>query len=213
MTRVPPAAVVARLVQPRMTRVPPSERGFTLIEVIVALAILSVAVVACIQGFAQGLRLLKVSGEHQRAALYADQKLREVVTPKEGREEGQDDDGGFTWERTVTAVEIPEFTTEPGQESPWKVWRIDVRVRWGERREVEVATLRTVSTAPESETEAGTPTTDGVAPPSRPGTPGGIAAPPRAGTPGAPTTPGGRGTTPTTPRSTTPSGRSPGRSS
>src|SRR6267143_1143660 len=41
--------------------------GFTLLEVLVAFAILSVAVVALIQGFAQGLRLLKVAGDHQQA--------------------------------------------------------------------------------------------------------------------------------------------------
>ena len=55
--------------------------GFTLLEVLVAFAILSVAVVALIQGFAQGLRLLKVAGDHQQAVLLADQKAREVVVP------------------------------------------------------------------------------------------------------------------------------------
>ena len=43
--------------------------GFTLIEVLVALAILSLAVVASIQGFAQGLRLLRLAGDHQQAML------------------------------------------------------------------------------------------------------------------------------------------------
>ena len=62
--------------------------GFTLLEVLVAFAILSVAVVAVIQGFAQGLRLLKVAGDHQRAVLLADQKAREVVMPVEGYDQG-----------------------------------------------------------------------------------------------------------------------------
>jgi general secretion pathway protein I len=217
MTRLPFSTVVARAGRPRTTRAPSAERGFTLIEVIVALAILSVAVVACIQGFAQGLRLLKVSGEHQRAALYADQKLREVVVPREGREEEQDAEAGFSWERTVSAVEIPELTTEPGQESPWRVWQIAVRVRWGERREVEVATLRTVSTAAEGETETVAPGTDGIAPrtgagTSGSGTTGGITPRTGGGAQRSGTTPGGRGTTGTTPRSTTPSSRPSGRS-
>ncbi|MBI2217625.1 MAG: prepilin-type N-terminal cleavage/methylation domain-containing protein [Candidatus Rokubacteria bacterium] len=133
-----------------------SQRGFTLIEVIVALSILSVAVVASIQGFAQGLRLLKLSGEHQRATLFADQKLREVVVPKEGREEEEDRDAGFTWERVTTAVETPELVTDGAAESPWKVWQIAVRVRWAERRQVEIATLRTVSSTPDETTETGT---------------------------------------------------------
>src|SRR3989442_9387407 len=52
----------------------PTTAGFTLLEVLVALAILSIAVVASIQGFAQGLRLLKLAGDHQQATLIADQK-------------------------------------------------------------------------------------------------------------------------------------------
>src|SRR5262249_46488475 len=42
-------------------------RGFTLLEVLVAFAILAVAIVSLIELSAQGLRLLKVSGDHQRA--------------------------------------------------------------------------------------------------------------------------------------------------
>ena len=50
-------------------------RGFTLLEVLVALAILGVAVVASIQGFAQGLRLLKLAGDHQDAMMVADPRM------------------------------------------------------------------------------------------------------------------------------------------
>ena len=42
------------------------ERGFTLLEVIVALAILCLSGGAVIQGFAQDLRLLRLSGDYQR---------------------------------------------------------------------------------------------------------------------------------------------------
>jgi len=115
--------------------------GFTLIEVIVALAILSVAVVASIQGLAQGLRLLKVAGDHQQAMLLADQKVREMVTPTEGRDGGIE--GTYTWERMVTVLDTPDLVA-PGGPALWRVYQISVRVRWGERRQVEIATLRTV---------------------------------------------------------------------
>ena len=116
-------------------------RGFTLLEVLVALAILGVAVVACIQGFAGGLRLLKLSGDHQEAMLIADQKVREVVTPEETREDGTAD--RFQWTRTVSRVETPELR-DIARPLPWTVYQIDVRVRWDERREVQLTTLRTV---------------------------------------------------------------------
>jgi type II secretion system protein I len=115
--------------------------GFTLLEVLVALAILGMAVVAAIQGFAQGLRLLKLSGDHQRAMLLADLKTREVVTPDEGREDGEE--GDFRWERTTRVVATPDLTP-PGAVPRWRVYEIAVRVQWDEARQVEVATLRTV---------------------------------------------------------------------
>ena len=119
------------------------EDGFTLIEVLVAFAILSLTVVVAVQGFAGGLRLLKLSGDHQRAILIADQKAREVVVPKEGREEGTE--GGFAWERVIKSVPAPELDV-PGRPAKWHVYEISVQVAWGEqRRAVGVTTLRTVS--------------------------------------------------------------------
>jgi type II secretion system protein I len=116
------------------------QAGFTLLEVLVALAILSLAVVASIQGFAQGLRLLKLSGDHQQAMLLADQKTREIVTPSEGREEGTE--GLFRWERTTKILEAPDLAPN-GTVPRWRVYEIDVRVNWDTRRQVEVRTLRT----------------------------------------------------------------------
>jgi type II secretion system protein I len=130
-------------------------RGFTLLEVLVALSILGVAVVASIQGFAGGLRLLKLSGDHQEAMLFADQKMREVVTPAEGREDGTED--RFHWTRTISKVPTPELVAA-ARPINWSVYEVDVRVRWDERREVQLTTLRTVSDTPPPAT-AGTPTT------------------------------------------------------
>jgi general secretion pathway protein I len=126
--------------------------GFTLLEVLVAFAILSVAVVVVIQGFAQGLRLLKVAGDHQRAVLLADQKAREVVNPVEAHDRGQD--GAFDWERNVTIVTTPDLDRTPATRK-WRVYQIDVRVRWSDTRGVQVVTLRTSAEQP----AAGTPLT------------------------------------------------------
>jgi general secretion pathway protein I len=117
--------------------------GFTLIEVLIAFAILSLTIVVAVQGFAQGLRLLKLSGDHQRAILIADQKVREIVVPKEGRDEGTD--GAFTWERVIKPVAAPDLEV-PGRTAKWHVYEISVSVAWGEqKRAVSVTTLRTVS--------------------------------------------------------------------
>jgi len=117
-----------------------SEAGFTLLEVLVAFTILCVAVIAVIQGFAQGLRLLRAAGDQQMAVLIADQKAREVITPVEGREGGNE--GGFDWQRTISVVSAPDLTRTPAS-AKWHVFQIDVTVRWGDKRRLEVVTLRT----------------------------------------------------------------------
>ena len=141
------------------------EAGFTLIEVLVALAILSIAVVAPIQSFAQGLRLLKLAGDHQHAMLLADQKVREVVDPKEGREQGTE--GLLSWERTTRLLETPDLKPADGGTDRGRVYEIDVRVAWEEKRQIEIRTLRMV---PPEGSQTGTTTM--VAPPgtTRPGT-------------------------------------------
>ncbi|HXG03679.1 MAG TPA: prepilin-type N-terminal cleavage/methylation domain-containing protein [Candidatus Binatia bacterium] len=127
--------------------------GFTLLEVLVALAILGLAVVAAIQGFAQGLRLLKLAGDHQDATLLADLKAREVVTPEEGRQDGAD--GGYRWERTIRAVDAPDLA--PAGTAPrWRLYEIAVRVAWNGRH-VEVTTLRTVPVTATGEPAAPAP--------------------------------------------------------
>ena len=115
--------------------------GFTLLEVLVAVAILGLTVVVSIQGFAAGLRLLKVAGDHQHAVLLADQKTREVVRPTLGRDDGSE--GPYAWERNVRLLEAPDLVV-PGRPTRWKVYEITVQVTWAEQRHVEVATLRTV---------------------------------------------------------------------
>jgi general secretion pathway protein I len=129
----------------RLGRAARGSAGFTLLEVLIAFAILSVAVVAVIQGFAQGLRLLKAAGDHQQGVLLADQKARELVIPAEGHDQGQE--GAFDWERTVTVVKAPDLERTPATRK-WRVYQIDVKVRWGDRRGVEVVTLRTATEEP-----------------------------------------------------------------
>jgi type II secretion system protein I len=143
-------------------------RGFTLLEVLVALSILSIAVVASIQGFAQGLRLLKLSGDHQEAMLLADQKIREVTDPVEGREDGTE--ARFQWVRTVTRVPMPEIEGS-GRPTRWTEYEIEVRVRWDERREVQLATLRTVLPADTITTVVPTPSGQTPTTPTTPTTP------------------------------------------
>ncbi|MFQ5899524.1 MAG: prepilin-type N-terminal cleavage/methylation domain-containing protein [Candidatus Methylomirabilia bacterium] len=119
-------------------------RGFTLLEVMVALAILGLAVVTIIQLFSGGLRLLKLSGDHQRAVLLADQKTREWEPQGESIDSGQE--GGFAWERRVEPYPVPEELIV-AEDSGVQLMRVSVEVRWSGNRRVEIATLKTVREA------------------------------------------------------------------
>ena len=115
--------------------------GFTLLEVLIAMVILSVAVVALIQTASQGLRLLKVSSDHQEAVALGDRLVRAVDGPVEGMDSGQE--GPFSWERRVRVMPVPDELS-PSSGPSLQLLALSVAVRWGNGRTVEVATLRTV---------------------------------------------------------------------
>jgi prepilin-type N-terminal cleavage/methylation domain-containing protein len=87
---------------------PPSARphardaGFTLLEVLVALVVLSTTVVAALQLFGGGLRLARTAGDHSEAALLASAKLSDLEPGPltEGQTDGTD--GPYRWTRRVT---------------------------------------------------------------------------------------------------------------
>lgn len=117
------------------------DAGFTLLEVLVAMIILSVAVVTLIQLASQGLRLLRVSGEHQEAVMLADRLARAADTTGEAVDTGQD--GPFQWERRTRLVVVPGDLAPAGTDAP-RLLALSVAVTWGGGRAVEVATLRVV---------------------------------------------------------------------
>ena len=114
-------------------------RGFSLLEVLVAMFILSLAVLALFQVASQALRLVKLSGEHQTAALLAERLAREARVEAEGVERGQE--GGLTWERRFAPMPVPDELTAPSGR-PVQLLTLIVTVRWDGRRALEVATLR-----------------------------------------------------------------------
>jgi len=156
-----------------------SQQGFTLLEIIVALAILSLSVVSLIQLSSQSLRLVKASDDYQQAAQLADRLLADSQPQDEGVETG--DEGRFQWERRTQVVPLPEELQPakllPGQEGP-KLFAVTIAVRWGanQNQALEMATLYTPTTSPDVPSSA---SVGGQAPGATPTTgvpqqPGGI---------------------------------------
>jgi general secretion pathway protein I len=122
-----------------------SSRGFTLLEVLVALTILAVAIVALMQLSSQGLRLLHLSDDYQQAVVVADRVARATDVVEEGAESGQE--GRFRWERHLRLVPVPEELT-PGAGPQLRLYALSVAVRWSRDRTLELASLRTVAERP-----------------------------------------------------------------
>ena len=122
--------------EPRPQR---GQGGFTLLEVLVAMVILGLAVVTLIQLSSQGLRLVKLSGDHQDAVRLADRIARATEVKAEGVDGGQE--GPYTWERRIARVPVPKELAPASGPAP-QLYSLSVVVRWETGRAVELATLR-----------------------------------------------------------------------
>ena len=120
-------------------------RGFTLLEVLVAVTILGIAIVALMQLSSLGLRLLHLSDDYQQAVIVADRVARATDVLAEGVDAGQE--GRFQWERRVTLVPVPEELT-PAAGPRLHLYALSVAVRWGRHRALELASLRAVAEEP-----------------------------------------------------------------
>ncbi len=124
-------------------------RGFTLLEVLVAMTILGLALVTLLQLSAQGLRLLRLSEDYQEAVRLADHLARGTEAAQERVEAGQQ--GLLRWERRITLVPVPEELT-PATGPRARLYAVSVAVRWGRSRTLELASLRTVVDPPDGST-------------------------------------------------------------
>jgi general secretion pathway protein I len=113
------------------------QRGFTLIEVVVAFAILALSLGALYESFGGALRRSATATRRELAALRAESLLAEfrgsgglLPTPRNGR----DSEPAFEWR--VTAKPYP---AELSDESAWKTEAVTVEVFWGQQRRQSLA--------------------------------------------------------------------------
>jgi general secretion pathway protein I len=93
-------------------KLPKMKRGFTLLEVMIALAILALVGVAFLRAQASSVRLLDESSQISLATLLAREKMAELESlgfPEVGKTSGT---GGeayprYRWEKVVTSTDLP----------------------------------------------------------------------------------------------------------
>ena len=107
--------------------------GFTLMEVVVAMAILGVALTVIIELFSGGLRLARASMEYTKAVNYARTKMEEMtVKPAvvEGTEEGESDDKTFRWQVGVKKVDLLSIDKSVDYKPPIELYQVKIDVFW-----------------------------------------------------------------------------------
>lgn len=107
-------------------------KGFTLFEVLVAVAILGIGLTIVIELFSGGLRLGRISGEYTKAMNYAKKKIEEIaIKPEieEGIEEGRLDED-FRWQIIVKKEELLPIENRPDFKPPVDFFKIQVNIFW-----------------------------------------------------------------------------------
>ncbi len=127
-----------------------SQRGFTLLEVLLAVIILGLSITAILQQFSVALRAGGTSRDVSRAVLYAREKLEELKMAQDlpaASGSGTFEDG-YTWETRVMPYSIPEPEGEQVTEQlKHEILQLTARVTWQygtQEKLVELTTLKMV---------------------------------------------------------------------
>jgi general secretion pathway protein I len=120
----------------------PSRRaGFTLLEVVVAVAILALSLGAVMRIFGTGLRSLEAAERHTIATLHAQSKLDEmgIEEPLAAGETAGSFERGYRWRASVSPYSEPDFEADAA--TGMTAYQVSVTVTWDEG-EVALTTLR-----------------------------------------------------------------------
>ena len=130
-----------------------SNNGFTLIEILVAISILSISLVVIFQLFSGGLKSSRLSDEYTRGIFHAREKMGEILLSQdlsEGETGGEFSDS-FRWKSLVERIESGE---EDEEKLPFNMFNIKVDIIWdvGDReKHFQVSTMKMVEKKKEDE--------------------------------------------------------------
>jgi general secretion pathway protein I len=121
-------------------------RGFTLIETLVATSILAISLVVILQLFSGGLKSSKLSDDYTRGIFHAREKMDEILLAGELSEGviGGDFGDGFKWRAEALHLDIHEAKDV---KLPFRAFNINVDVMWdagGHEKHFAISALKLV---------------------------------------------------------------------
>jgi general secretion pathway protein I len=122
-------------------------RGYTLIEVLVAMTILAMSLTVLFRIFSTGLQNVDVSADYARAVIVAESQLVAAgldAELRQGQTEGSIDER-FYWLRTVENYALSERSGD--QEMPLSAFLVTVAVEWEHRGRTRRVSLNSVRLA------------------------------------------------------------------
>lgn len=131
------------------------QRGYTLLEIIVAFAVLGLALVLLLGILSGGLRQVRGSADSARAVLHA-RSLLDVVGVGEalapGRREGGFDEGRYRWVLEIDPwLDPAQMPGRPADPYAPQLMHLRLQVHWGEggpRERLQLESLRLVQPDP-----------------------------------------------------------------
>jgi type II secretion system protein I len=119
----------------------PGKKGFTLLEVLVSLAIMAIAVTLVVQLFSADLRAIVRSGDITSAAVRGDSRIREILTEPFSADKvwSETTEDGYRMD-----VSISEVMKERTDNLPVRLMEVVLTVRWMEGIKEKSLSLKTV---------------------------------------------------------------------
>ena len=139
---------------PRRVLVRP-QRGFTLIEIMVAFGVLALGLTLLLGTLSGASRQLRQAGDAGQAALHAQSLLveRSDALLRPGRLSGTFEQGRYRWQLAVVPWQDPQAHAPGGPEDPLaaRLLHVQLDVAWGEgtpQQRLRLTTLRLVRPLP-----------------------------------------------------------------